>query len=282
VIEQTSFVPLARREGSVVMSLSEACVRVQGVSKEFAGASLLTRVLTLGRDSRRQARALHDVSLDIGAGEIVGVLGPHGSGKSTLLRCIAGLVRPTSGVVTVAGRTPWGLATDIRGRIGWMPGLDAGFHNRLTGRENLELYAELHGRSDVAIATTVTEAMQEVALMAHADRAYALYTPGMRARLALARALLGRPSVLLLDELSPSLEPIVRDALHTSITRLAREQGVAVVMSTSDLTEAQYICDRLVVLDEGRVVAEGAYMDVEARAEALFRRDSTVELSGVG
>ncbi len=252
------------------------------MSKEFAGASLVTRLLTLGRDSRRAARALHDVSLTADSGEIVGVLGPHGSGKSTLLRCIAGLVRPSSGMVTVAGHTPWGLATDIRGRIGWMPGLDAGFHNRLTGRENLAFYAELHGFSQKTLSGRVVEVMQEVSLMAHVDRNYALYTPGMRARLSLARALLGRPSVLLIDELSPSLEPIVRDALHTSITRLAREQGVAVVMSTSDLTEAQYICDRLLVLDEGQVVARGAYMAVEARAEALFRRDSTVELSGVG
>jgi ABC-2 type transport system ATP-binding protein len=257
--------------------LGEVLVVVEGVSKEYRGASLATRLLTLGRDGRLPSVALRDVTLEVRRGEILGILGPHGSGKSTLLRCMAGLTRPTGGQVRVDGMAPSGLTTAVRGRIGWMPSGDAGFHGRLTGRENLLLYAELH-RTTGAPDAAVTRVLREVALGTQPDRRYAQYTAGMRARLSLARALLGEPQLLIVDGLSTALEPIVRDTLHTLLTRLAHERGLAVVLSTMDLTEAQYICDRLLVLDEGRVVASGGYMDVESHAEVLFRRDSTVEI----
>lgn len=260
-----------------VWSLADVLVSVEGVSKEYRGASLATRLLTLGRDSRLPSVALRDVTLEVRAGEILGILGPHGSGKSTLLRCMVGLTRPTGGAVRVGGVSPSGLTTGVRGTIGWMPAGDAGFHSRLTGRENLLLFAELH-RATRAPDEVVSSVLREVALGSQTDRRYAQYSAGMRARLSLARALLGSPQLLVVDGLSTALEPIVRDTLHTLLTRLARERGLGIVLSTMDLTEAQYICDRLLVLDEGRIVASGGYMDVETHAEVLFRRDNTVEI----
>jgi ABC-type multidrug transport system ATPase subunit len=257
--------------------MAEKLVQMQGVTKRFEGATLVSRLLTLGRDTRRPHVALRDVSFDVHPREIVGILGGPGSGKSTLLRCVAGLMTPTEGRVLVMGENPAGFTTRVRGHIGWVPALDTSFHPRLTGYENLLFFAELYGVPRARRERLVLELMSAVGLSTPLDRVVRHYTAGSRLRLSIARALIGEPSLLLMDEVTMGLDPRRRDAFYTQVTEVVQARGAGVLLSTRDFTEAQYLCTRVMVLDEGRVAADGQYMTVEAVAEAIFRRHGAEE-----
>jgi ABC-type multidrug transport system ATPase subunit len=258
--------------------MDSTLVLMQGVSKRYQGAGLLGRVLTLGRDRRAPTTALRDVSFELAPRDIMAVLGGVGSGKSTLLRCVAGLMTPTAGSVRVLGQDPAGITTTVRGRIGWIPAWDTSFHPRLTGEENLLFFAELHGIAPGVRHRQVRDLMGAVGLPQSLDRAVRAYAPGSRLRLSMARALLCDPALVIMDEVTTGLDPRRRDAFYTLTTALVTARGAGILLSTRDLTEAQYFCTRVMLLDEGRVAAEGAYMDVESQAEAVFRRYGTEDL----
>jgi ABC-type multidrug transport system ATPase subunit len=257
--------------------MAEMLVQMQGVTKRFEGATLVSRLLSLGRDTRRPHVALREVSFDLQSREIVGILGGSGSGKSTLLHCVAGLMTPTEGRVLVMGENPAGFTTQVRGRIGWVPALDTSFHPRLTGYENLLFFAELYGVPRARRERLVLDLMGTVGLSTPLDRVVRHYSAGSRLRLSIARALIGEPALLLMDEVTMGLDPRRRDAFYTQVTDLVTARGAGVLLSTRDFTEAQYLCTRVLLLDEGHVAADGQYMMVEAAAEAIFRRHGAEE-----
>ncbi len=183
---------------------------------------------------------LEPTDLDIGAGEVVALGGPNGAGKSTLLAILAGALRPSGG--TVGGA-----------RVGWMPQRPA-LYGRLTPRENLELFARLAGLADPGAA--VTRALADVGLDVEERRAATL-SVGNQQRLNLAIGLLGDPSVLLLDEPTASLDAQRRGGLWELVARV-RGGGGGVVFATHNLDEARRVADRLLVLEEGHLVYQGA------------------------
>ena len=218
---------------------------------------------------------LRGVSLVVRPGEIVGVLGTSGSGKSTLLRCAAGLIIPRSGSVRFAGRDP-GHDPLVRRTIGFVLRDKTSFRPTLTGYENLLALARLHGAS-------LPDAQRRIeALDAELDLRFALARPVerlgvvLRHRLALARALLGSPKLLVLDEPSSGLDPDHRDGFYSFLARWVQQEGGGVLLSTHEMTEAQYLCSRVLLLDEGKAIAEGAYLKVEPIAEPLFRRSAAL------
>jgi ABC-2 type transport system ATP-binding protein len=197
-------------------------------------------------------RALDGVSITVAAGEVLGLVGRNGAGKTTLLRILTGRVAPTSGNASVLGHEmPRGL-TAVRGRIGLVPDTQ-NVYRRATARENLELFCALYDlprrRADEVLATVRLEDV--------AGQRVKTFSTGMRQRLVLARALLNRPHVLLLDEPSRGLDPWSARELRELVTALA-EDGTAIVLATHDLTEVDELCRRVAVLDAGRVVALGA------------------------
>lgn len=250
-----------------------AVLDIQGLTKRFAGAGLLLRALSLGRARHRDIVALDGVDVRVERGEIVAVLGPNGSGKSTLLRCAAGLIVPTAGTVRVTGHDPAAIGTQLRGHIGLVARDDRSFDFRLTGIENLEFFSLLQGIGQSEIHARVSDALALVRLRDAGAQPFRTYSTGMRQRLAVARALLGEPKLLLLDEASSGLDPGMRGVFHDVIERLAAETGVGVLVATHDLAEAQYLCSRVLLLDGGRVAGQGDYLTVEPMAEALFRRN---------
>jgi ABC-2 type transport system ATP-binding protein len=204
-------------------------LRARGVSRRF------------GRDV---ALAPTDVAVE--AGEVVALVGPNGAGKSTLLALLAGALEPSEGAVERADGV----------RIGWAPQRPA-FYGRLTPRENLELFARLEGEADPAAAAARLLAAFE---LPDGGRASGALSVGNRQRLNLAIALLGSPRVLLLDEPTASLDPAQRQRLWERVDDV-RERGGAVVFATQNLEEVAGHADRVVKLEDGRLVFDGAPAD---------------------
>lgn len=245
---------------------------VRELEKVYEGAGTVSWLASLGRLPRAPKPALGGVSFAVSEGEILGVLGPKTSGKSTLLRCIAGLILPSAGRVTVLGETPSTLSTEVRAQIGIVIRDDRSFNPRLSGRDNLWVFARLQGVPPGEIDARIDDMLRRMALDRSADRPFRFYTPAMRQRLSVARAILGRPKLLLLDEPTRGLPPRKRDVFYRVLTELVEEEGIGVVYATHELQEAQYLCHRVLVLSEGHVVAEGEYLQVERAAEDAFRR----------
>lgn len=216
---------------------------------------------------RRSVDALRGVDLTVARGELVGLLGPNGSGKSTLLRCCAGLLRPTGGTARALGEDPSVPRSAIRGRIGWVVRDDRSFNLRLSGRQNLMLYALLEHVDGPA--QRIDDALAAARLLDVADRPYRFYSSGMKQRLCFARALLTDPPLLLMDEASSGLDPGLRDRFHAAV-RERVDAGAGVLFASHDLDEIEALCDRVALLVDGRIVRQGLWDDVADEARRVF------------
>lgn len=195
--------------------------------------------------------ALDGVTVSVPSGTVCALVGRNGSGKSTLLRVLATLVLPDGGSALVEGHDVVDDDVAVRRCVALVTADDRSFSLRLTGRENLELFAGLHGVPGDAVG----EVLARVDLAGAAGDVYATYSSGMRQRLALARALLTQPSVLLLDEPFRALDEVSADTLR-SVIAAAAEGGATVLVATHHLEELGGRCDRAVRLEAGRVVAD--------------------------
>lgn len=198
------------------------------------------------RVTRGGAVVLHDVSVDVPAGIVTGLLGPSGCGKSTLMRSIVGVQIVTSGGVRVLGR-PAG-SEDLRPRIGYVTQSPSVYID-LTARENLRYFARLLDTS----TTAVDRVLRDVGLTEIADRPVGALSGGQRSRVSLATALLGRPELLVLDEPTVGLDPVLRRDLWKMFHRLA-DDGCTLIVSSHVMDEAER-CDHLVLMRDGRIVA---------------------------
>jgi len=231
---------------------------------------IVTRALTREFPSERgKVRAVDALDLTVARGEVVGLLGHNGAGKTTTVRLLAGVLTPTSGSARVFGLDPTVDGVAVRGRVGVStetPAVD----DRLSGRAGLTAYADLHGVPVARVRARVDELLASFDLAEAADRKVATYSRGMRQRLALARALLHDPELMFLDEPTAGLDPVAARAVADRI-RALRGEGRSVVLCTHDLAQAQALCDRVVVLEHGRVVASGAPTALAAELGAGMR-----------
>lgn len=209
-------------------------------------------------------QAVDRVSFDVARGELFGLLGPNGAGKTTLVKMLCTLVLPTAGEATVLG-LPLSSGRAIRRRVGLTVTDERSFYWRLSGRQNLRFFAGLHGIFGEAAERRIAELLTDVDLLAAADRRFSGYSSGMRQRLSIARALLPRPELLILDEPSRSLDPVATQLLHDLILRLRQERSLTVILITHDLSEAEKLCNRVAVMQKGRLVAQGTPGDIRAR-----------------
>jgi ABC-2 type transport system ATP-binding protein len=201
--------------------------------------------------------AVDGIDLDIGEGEIYGFLGPNGAGKSTTVRMLCTLLAPSGGRATVAG---YDLATqpgDIRLHIGAAL-QDAALDPKQSGRELLRLQGLLYGLPKKAMAKRVDELGELIDLTDALDRPIATYSGGMRRRLDLVAALVHNPEILFLDEPTTGLDPVSRTSVWAEVRRLNAELGMTIFLTTQYLEEADELCDRVGIIDRGRIVAEGS------------------------
>jgi ABC-2 type transport system ATP-binding protein len=211
-------------------------------------------------------RALDGVSLVVRPAEIHALLGPNGAGKTTLLRILTGLVTPAGGRVAVLGASVGAHQGARRDDIGFVPSGDRSFYQRLSGEENLLFFARLHGLRKRDARVRAREALAQVGLEEVAGRPVAGYSHGMQKRLSVARALLGSPSVLLVDEATHDLDPVNAARVRDLVARLAG-QGAAVLWATQRIEEIRGFADRATLLVDGRVRFTGAVSALLAQAE---------------
>ena len=204
--------------------------------------------------------ALDGIDLEVGQGELVGLLGPNGAGKTTAIKLLLGLTRPSSGTGRVLGAALGDRAT--RRRIGYLPELFR-YQPWLRAREVLELHAQLAGMAGAARSTSAVEALARVDLAARAGDVVGGFSKGMQQRLGLAVALLGRPELVLLDEPTSALDPVGRAEVR-EIIRAAHDRGATVILNSHLLTEVERICDRVVIVHHGRIIAAGTLGDIVA------------------
>lgn len=225
----------------------------------------------------RSVIALDDVSLSIGAGEVHGLLGPNGAGKSTLMRVLSTVLVPTAGTARVLGHDVVADYRRVRPLLGIVFGGDRGLYVRLTGRQNLRYWAALYGLPAAAGRARAEALLEEYGLADRADDKVETYSVGMRQRLHLTRGLIGDPRVLLLDEPTNGLDPLAARRLRASITELAA-QGRTVLLATHDLVEAEAVCDRVTMINGGRVIAT----DTPATLTRWISRHERLRVEGAG
>ena len=213
--------------------------------------------------------ALAGMSLTAPYGQVTALVGPNGAGKTTLLLVLASLLKPDRGQAWVAGSDPTKDAAGVRAQMGWMP--DAfGVYDQLTVREYLSFFGAAYRMDRAAVQSRTADLLRLVHLTEYADRPVHVLSRGQKQRLALTRALIHRPRVLLLDEPASGLDPRSRVELRDILRDLAAE-GVAVLVSSHILTELEEIADRVVLVAGGRTVGEFAMADLREQAVRPYR-----------
>jgi ABC-2 type transport system ATP-binding protein len=196
-----------------------------------------------------------DVSFSIDEGETFGLLGPNGAGKTTSISIIAGLLQPDGGNVTVDGHTITTRSTAGKGSIGLVP-QDLAIYPDLTATENLKFFGRLYGDHGSALDERIAEVLEVIGLVERKDDLVKEYSGGMKRRLNIGIGLLHRPRLLILDEPTVGVDPQSRNAILESVENLSAE-GMAVLYTTHYMEEAERLCDRVAIIDEGVIKAEG-------------------------
>lgn len=240
-------------------------IRIENLSKSFASASNTTSI-----------PALQNLSLQLRDGEITGLLGLNGAGKSTLLRLIYGLLEASSGEVFVDNLSVAKSANDARRKLGVLPD-DSGLYKRLTARENIRYFGELQGLSGTALENNIDQLIAWLGMEAIADRRTEGFSLGERMKTALARAIVHRPQHILLDEPSNGLDVITTRAVRRLLHELKAE-GRCVLFSSHLMHEVSGLCDRVVVIAAGRIVADGTVAEIREMGGGQSLEDAFVNL----
>jgi len=237
---------------SATASATRPAIETRALTKHFGGILALDRL-----------------DLVVPQGSIFGLLGPNGAGKTTTIRILTGLARPTAGSASVVGIAVDLDQPELRRRLGYLD-QDPRFYSWMKGRELLELVGRLHGLATSELRARVAEMLERTGLTAAAERRIGGYSGGMRQRLGIAQALLHGPQLLFLDEPVSSLDPEGRRDLLALIAGLRGE--ATVVFSTHVLSDVERICDRIAILDRGRLVTEGPLDELlAAHARPIYR-----------
>ncbi len=226
--------------------MPEPIVSVRAVSKSFGDIHALT-----------------DVDLEFDAGMIFGLLGPNGAGKTTLIRILATLLKPTSGSAEVAGIDVVADPNAVRRQIG-LAGQFAAVDDYQTGRENVEMIGRLYQLPAAEAQRRTDEILERIGLMDAADRPVRTYSGGMRRRLDLAASMVGRPTVLFLDEPTTGIDPRSRIDIWDIVQDLV-DGGTTILLTTQYLDEADQLADRIAVIDQGRLITEGTSEELKER-----------------
>ncbi len=240
---------------SIPSSLSLLPLRVEGLVKRFG-----------------ELTAVNGITLEVKSGECLGLLGPNGAGKSTLIRSIVGRVIPDAGTVTVFGERA--DSAGARMALGWVP-QELALYPKLTCRENLESFGQYHGLRRAALKTAVAWCLDWAALTDRAQEPVKNLSGGMKRRLNMAAGLIHRPKVMLMDEPTVGVDPQARNRIFEMIEKL-RGEGISMIYTTHYMEEAERLCDRIAIIDHGRIIALGTKDELvqnafASRSEVLAR-----------
>jgi ABC-2 type transport system ATP-binding protein len=220
------------------------------------------------RGHRNGVRALDGLSITVARGTVFGLLGPNGAGKSTTIKILTTLARPDSGTAAVAGLDVLKRTEQVRRVIG-VVAQKSGSDPMATGRENLILQGHLFGMRGEALKARADELLERFDLAGAAGRLVKTYSGGMQRRLDVALGLVHRPQVLFLDEPTAGLDPEARSAMWREIARLSGGEGMTVLLTTHYMEEAEELCDRIAVVDHGKVLSSGTTDELKEQAGAV-------------
>jgi len=232
--------------------------------------------VTYGKGARA-VKALDGVSLELVPGEIFGLIGPNGAGKTTLIKAVLGLIEPDRGEVRVGGEPGGSVAA--RSRLGYMPEV-AYYYDFLRAGEFLRLCGRLCGMRGRALERRITSLLDRLGLAAHRRKLIKHYSKGMRQRLGLAQAMLHEPGLLLLDEPTSGLDPLARRDVRRLMLAL-RDEGRTVLFSSHELSEVETVCDRVAMINGGRLIVSGTMEEILRPYRSYRARLRTAEVERV-
>lgn len=233
---------------------------VQGVSRSFGAL-----------------RAANNVTFQVHTGQIYGLLGPNGAGKTTTISMISGLLRPEGGHVTVGGADVWLEPRKAKALMGVAP-QELAIYDELSARENLEFWGQIAGLKRAEVKRRAIELLETLALADRAGDPVKTYSGGMKRRINIGCALLHRPKLLLLDEPTVGIDPQARSNILALVKQLSRD-GTAILYTTHYLEEAEFLCDRIGIIDHGQLLAEGTLSELQSRlsGDRLFLVEGNFE-----
>ena len=223
---------------------TQAPICLRGLSKDFGGRLVVD-----------------DVSCEVHSGEVVGLLGPNGAGKTTTLRMLAGLIMPLRGQALVCGLDVAEKPLEARRSLGFLTA-STGLYDRLTPRELLKTFGQLYGMSKEALAARIEVLGRELDIASFLDKRCGALSSGQRQRASIARAVVHEPKVYVLDEPTAALDPVASRGI-LDMVKDARSRGRAVLFSTHRMEEAEFLCDRLLFIRAGKVVARGTARELQ-------------------
>ncbi len=241
--------------------MSESAIVIENVTKRFGSVT-----------------AVDGVSLEIKWGEIFGLLGPNGAGKTTLINILATLLTPTNGGAQVGGYDVEYDGKNVREIIGVCP-QEPAFYGHLTGRENIEIYGTFHDVPKTELKERTADLLRKIGMDDHADRKSKEYSGGMIRRISTLMALIHNPKVALLDEPTVAMDPVSRRAVWDFILEL-KKNGIAIVLTTHYMEEAKFLCDRVGIIDEGRLIALGTPQELMDENNAENLEEVFIKLTG--
>lgn len=227
----------------------------------------------------RGMKAVNNISFDVKKGEIFAFLGPNGAGKSTTIKMLTTLLSPTSGNITLDGQNPENSQDTVRKSFGIVfqdPSLD----DDLTALENMELHAALYGVPKSTRSKRIEDLVTFVDLWDRRDSLVKTFSGGMKRRLEIARGLLHHPKILFLDEPTIGLDPQTRNHMWTYLKNVNKKEGMTVFFTTHYMDEAEKNADRIVVIDHGKIIAEGSPSDLKAKTKTKNLEEAFLALTG--
>ena len=258
-------------------AVDHMALEVSGVTKQFVKSEGLRWPWKRSGNGRRPVVAVNRVSFQVRRGEIFGILGPNGSGKSTLVRCIATLLIPDSGTITVFGHDVLREEVAVKRLINRVS-VEASFFKKLTPMENLLYGARLYGMDARRAREQIVAILERLGLKNEAIfRPMEEMSRGMQQKVAIARAFLTQPVLLLLDEPTTGLDPRSKREVQAFVEELRDTHDATILLTTHDMQEADALCDRIAVLDEGRIVALDTLAGLKARVPRTDGHEPTLE-----
>ena len=255
-------------------------IEIRALSKVFRRRKTFAQWFPGSAKKPRFTWALREVTLEVAEGEVLGLLGPNGAGKTTLLKILSGLILPTSGMARVGGHDTRVPGSPTKRMLGLVTSDERSFYWRLTGRENLQFFGSLYQLYGATLRDRIGYVLERLEMSGEAEKPFGDYSSGMKQRLAVARALLHDPPILLLDEPTRSLDPISAKHLRRFlIEELNVREGKTLLLATHNLQEAEQVCRRVAVLAAGRVQSVGRVEELAPLRQGS--EDYVIVLSGL-
>lgn len=223
----------------------------------------MIEVINLKKEFKK-VKAVNDISFKVCEGEIVGLLGENGAGKTTTLRMLATMLRATGGTAKINGFDIMSESDKVRGQIGILFGGEVGLYDRLTARENIRYFAELNGMSKDETNKSIENLTKALGMEEYIDRRVGKFSRGMKQKVAIARSIVHEPKVMLFDEPTAGLDVTSAKIVQDFIKR-CKEENRAIIFSSHSMAEVEKLCDRIVIINKGRIVEEGTVQQLKEK-----------------